>query len=78
MTCQHNEWTNREIAILTVLWPDASQAAIEAALPRHPFMSCRNKAQDLKISRRAVYRDWRAIAAQYRSKSVFDFARNAE
>ena len=58
--------------------PDASQAAIEAALPRHPFMSCRNKAQDLKISRRAVYRDWRAIAAQYRSKSVFDFARPAE
>ena len=76
MTAQHNEWTNREIVILTALWPDASQAVIEAALPRHPFFSCRNKAQELRISRRAVYKDWKGIAARHRPDAAFDFTRS--
>lgn len=59
-------WTTREIKLVEAMYPNQPRALIEAAIPRHPFHCIRKKAAELKIRRRAVYRDWVDIAERHR------------
>ena len=40
-----NAWTNHEVARLDRMWPNASRAELEAALPRHAWGSIKGTAR---------------------------------
>lgn len=65
-------WTNREIALLRLIFAVSEAAELCAALPDHPLSSIRSTAYALGLSKRRGQARWATLARRH--IPVFDFS----
>jgi hypothetical protein len=66
-------WTTGEILLVREMWPARTRGDIEKAIPRHTFVTIRDKARELHIRRYTRCKNWLAVASRH--VPTFEFAK---